>query len=77
MARGIVIACSARGASRDRSRNLPAALGASARAEAILALTTLGFAKSEARGAVDDALDDDPPTLEELVRRALRRCSVR
>ena len=46
------------------------------RAAAVLALTTLGHAKGEARRAVDAALDDEPTSLEELVRGALRRCAA-
>ena len=46
------------------------------RADALLALTTLGFAKAEARRAVELALDDEPASLEELVRAALRRCGT-
>jgi Holliday junction resolvasome RuvABC DNA-binding subunit len=45
------------------------------RADGVLALTTLGFAKGEARRAVEAALDDEPSSLEELVRAALRRCA--
>ena len=47
----------------------------SVRAEAVLALTTMAFSNSQARRAVDDAVEDDPGSLEELVRSALRRCA--
>ena len=53
-------------------RSRAAALGASACVDAVLALTTLGFTKSEARCAVERALDDHPADLEQLVRGALR-----
>ena len=43
--------------------------------DAVLALTTLGFTKSEARRAVDEARCESPASLEELVRGALRRCA--
>ena len=43
--------------------------------DAVLALTTLGFTKGEARRAVDDALCEAPDSLEALVRAALRRCA--
>ncbi|HSN26944.1 MAG TPA: HNH endonuclease [Kofleriaceae bacterium] len=46
-----------------------------ARADAVLALTTLGFTKGEAMRAVDAALDERPASLEALVRGALRRCA--
>lgn len=49
-------------------------LAESARADAMLALTTLGFTKGEAHAAVEDALCDAPVSLEALVRAALRRC---
>ena len=41
--------------------------------DALLALTTLGFTRREARDAVTAALDDAPTSLEDLVRGALRR----
>ncbi|HSN30195.1 MAG TPA: HNH endonuclease [Kofleriaceae bacterium] len=59
----------------NRAAHERSGLHASARAEAVLALTTLGFAKAEARDAVDRALDDEPASLEQLVRAALRRCA--
>ncbi len=43
--------------------------------DAELALTTLGFARGEARRAVVAALEDEPSSLEELVRAALRRAT--
>ena len=58
----------------DIRSDQPVDVPPSARADAVLALTTMGFAKSEARAAVEAALDDAPATLEELVRGALRRC---
>ncbi len=59
----------------DNRSDQPRDVDASARLEAVLALTTLGFGKSEARAAVVRALDDSPGSLEELVRAALRRCA--
>ncbi len=59
----------------NRSDQRPAT-DVGARADAMLALTTLGFAKSEARRAVEGALDEEPGSLEELVRAALRRCAT-
>ncbi len=41
--------------------------------DAVLALTTLGFAKGEARRAVEQALEEAPASLEALVRAALQR----
>ena len=55
-------------------RNLPCVEDAVVR-DAVLALTTLGFAKAEARRAVDTALEDEPASLEALVRAALRRAT--
>src|SRR3569623_745789 len=45
------------------------------RRDAVLALTTLGFSKGEARRAVEAALAEETTSLEALVRAALRRCS--
>lgn len=42
--------------------------------DAVLALTGLGFTKSEAMRAVERALADEPRSLEQLVFGALRRC---
>ncbi len=52
------------------------AVAESVRRDAVVALTTLGFARAEARYAVEAALDDEPRSLEGLVRAALRRCHV-
>ncbi|MBV8757841.1 MAG: hypothetical protein JO257_11210 [Deltaproteobacteria bacterium] len=52
-------------------------VGASVRADALRALTTLGFTKTEARRAVERALDDNPPDLEQLLRGALRHTASR
>ncbi len=49
---------------------------ADARADAVLALTTLGFPKSQARRAVAAAQVDEPESLEALVRAALRQCAT-
>jgi len=51
-----------------------ASLDPSIHEEAVLALTTLGFTKAEARRAVEQAREDEPESLEALVRSALRRC---
>ena len=53
----------------------PVVSGEDRRRDAVLALTTLGFTKGEARRAVEEALCDEPASLEELVRAALRRCA--
>ncbi|MBV8761024.1 MAG: HNH endonuclease [Deltaproteobacteria bacterium] len=50
-------------------------LPAEVRADAVLALTTMGFTTREARNAVESALDEAPTSLEQLVRGALRRCA--
>jgi Holliday junction resolvasome RuvABC DNA-binding subunit len=47
---------------------------ASARHEAWLALTGLGFNKNEASRAIAAALDEEPESLEQLIRAALRHC---
>ena len=44
--------------------------------DAMLALTGLGFTKSEAKDAVEAAIDEEPESLEQLVRAALRRCGT-
>jgi hypothetical protein len=46
----------------------------SARRDAVLALTTLGFTNPDAARAVGAAFADEPASLEQLVRAALRRC---
>src|SRR3569623_1637129 len=51
-----------------------ASLDPSIHEEAVLALATLGFAKAEARRAVEQAREDEPESLEAHVRSALRRC---
>jgi Holliday junction resolvasome RuvABC DNA-binding subunit len=51
-------------------------VGATLARDAVLALTTLGDSKPEARRADDGALHEQPTTLEELVRSALRRCGT-
>jgi Holliday junction resolvasome RuvABC DNA-binding subunit len=49
---------------------------AAMRADAMLALTTLGFTKLVAMRAVRDALAQDSPRgLDALLRAALRRCA--
>lgn len=53
----------------------PRALSAEVVRDAELALTTMCFAKSEARGAVKAALDDEPENLEQLIRATLRSCA--
>jgi cobalamin biosynthesis protein CbiG len=46
----------------------------SARRDAMLALTGLGFTKSVSSRAIAAALDEEPESLEQLVRMALRHC---
>lgn len=53
-----------------------AAHRAVARSEGVLALTTLGYTRTEARRAVELAAGEEPETLEQLIRAALRRCST-
>jgi hypothetical protein len=60
----------------DQSNDEPVASACEMRGDAVLALTTLGFSKSEARGAVDAALAEQPADLEKLIVAALRCCST-
>lgn len=52
----------------------PVELPSTVRLDATLALITLGYTKAEATRAVAAALEDEPASVEELVRAALRRC---